>query len=99
MANKTEEIDPVAIVKNYDLRNMSAKVGVLAGTLNTFRVFRLKEPDWAGDDLKLLMRLQPVDRPGAIIERAYSGYERFLKTCGTMSCKMQPVGWDYNIGI
>jgi hypothetical protein len=99
MANITEEIDPVAIVRNYGLRNMSAKVGMLAGSLNMFRVFRLKEPDWAGDDLQLLIRLQPVDRPGAIVEKAYGEYERFLQTCGTMSCKMMPVGWDYNVGI
>lgn len=99
MTNKTEEIDPVAIVKNYDLKNMSAKVGMLAGTLNTFRVFRLKEPEWAGDELQSLIRLKPVDHPGAVVEKAYGEYEQFLQTCGTMSCKMQPVGWDYNIGI
>jgi hypothetical protein len=78
---------------------MSAKMGMLAGSLNMFRVFRWKEPEWVSDDLQSLIRLQPLDHPGAIIEKAYGEYKRFLQTCGTMSCKMQPVGWDYNIGI
>jgi hypothetical protein len=89
----------VAIVKKYDLRNMSTKVGMLAGMLNTLRVFRFKDPAWAGDELQSLIRLRPVDHPGAVVEKAYREYERFLQTCSTMSCKMMPVGWDYNVGI
>ena len=99
MADTTEQIDPVAVVQTYSLRNMSAKVGMLAGSLNTFRVFRLKEPEWAGGELQSLMKLQPVDHPGAVVEKAFGEYKRFLKTCATMSCKMRPVGWDYNLGF
>jgi hypothetical protein len=99
MPNKAEEIDPVAIVKNYDLRNMSAKVGMLAGSLNLFRVFRLKEPGWVTGELQSVMDLKPVDHPGTVIEKAFEEYELFLHDCSAKNGKMRPIGWDYNIGI
>jgi hypothetical protein len=99
MQTDTQEIDPVAIVKTYDLRNMSAKVGILAGSLTMFRVFALKEPDWATPELQSIMKLQPMDHPDEVVEQAYGEYERFVHACGSRNSRMRPIGWDYNVGI
>ena len=99
MTDTTEQIDPVAVVQAYSLRNMSAKVGMLAGWLNTFRVFRLIEPEWACGKLRSLMNLQPVDHPGAVVEKAFGEYKRFLTSCAAINSKMRPIGWDYNLGF
>jgi hypothetical protein len=99
MTNESRDIDPVAIVKNYELRNMSATVGMLAGSLQMFRAFRLNEPEWAAGGLQSMLRLQPLEHPAAVIEQAYSAYGRFLQVCSRKNCRIRTVGWDYNIGI
>ena len=99
MINNTAAVDPVAVVRNYELRNMSAKVGMLAGSLCMFRALGLNEPEWAESGLKSILSLEPVDKPDVVIEKAFSGFERFLQTCALKNGGVKRVGWDYNLGI